>query len=727
MSEGRPALRALASRLGILDGYRGVDGHDRETSDSTREAIVTAMGHVAHDEAAAARALEALDEDARARIVEPVLVWREWAEGSPELCVNARAIGDARDYHVEIRLEDGRKETSAGHLPDAGPDGVVVLPLPLRPPHGHHDVHLHLDGASGARRAVQRLVMTPRTVVQPEELLGEGHAFGLSTNLYSVRAQGDWGRGGLRELGRLGRLAGELGAAFVGINPLHAVANRGLDFSPYGPVSRLYRNALYLDPEAVPELAQSPAARALLGDPRLRARRAALEASSQIDHEAILDLMLPVLRELHATFTQVASPARMNAYAVYKDDEGEPLHLFATWEALAAYLAESGRIARAASTDWRRWPRALRDHRSTMVEAFRLGHRHEIDFRCWLQFELDRQLSEAADGARRAGCALGVYQDLALGSSSASADTWMSPELYASGVNVGAPPDAYAPEGQDWGLPPVDPHRLRDDGYRPWSRLLRAAFAHNGALRIDHAMGLVRLFWIPEGRPGSEGAYVSYPASDLLGVLALESRRQGAVVVAEDLGTLPPELPGLLADWGLMRSAVLHFEHSGERFRPPSEYPARALASAGTHDLAPLAGHFEGVDLGLRRRCGASESVDDALRERAAARRELVAALRAEGLLSHDAEPDDAALRDAVHAFISRTPSALVAVSLDDLVGEREPVNLPGVPLDLHRSWSRRMSRPLEELAGSAELRSALEPLRDRARHPARTDDGDAT
>lgn len=718
MSAERPALRALADRLGIRDGYRDVEGRDRHTSDATREALASAMGHEACDEAGAGSALEALDRQSREQILEPVLVWREWKEGRPELHVNTHTLGGSRDYVLELELEEGHVERTEGHLPEPGPTGTVAVALPMHPPYGYHEVRLAVTGAGAEYRASQRLVMAPRTAFAPEEVLGEGRSFGIWANLYAIRSAGDWGHGGLRELTRLGRLAGEAGAAFVGINPLHAVTNRGLEFSPYSPSSRLFRNTLYLDPEAVPELGTSAAARSRLSDPSLRRRRAALEAASHIDHEAVLDLMLPILRELHRSFTREAKPAHKEAYARYREREGTVLRDFATWETLAEHHTDAGGPP---GTAWWRWPEPLRDPRSAAVEAFRGKHADDIDFRCWLQFELDRQLESAACSIRASGCALGLYHDLALGSSDASADTWMAPNLFAKAVHVGAPPDAYAPKGQDWGLPPFDPHRLRADGYRSWSRLLRAAFSHAGALRIDHAMGLMRLFWIPAGRSGDEGAYVTCHAEDLLGVLALESRRHRSIVVAEDLGTLPPELPGLLADWGLLRSAVVYFEREGDRFRSPAQYPPRALATVGTHDLAPLAGYFEGADLRLRHQAGGFESdaaFEVARTERGAERAHLVAALHEAKCLPDESDSDENALRDGVHAFLAATPSTLIGVSLDDLAGEREPVNLPGVPPTAHRSWSRRMGRALEDLADSPELDSALKPLQSRSRRP---------
>jgi 4-alpha-glucanotransferase len=433
----------------------------------------------------------------------------------------------------------------------------------------------------------------------------------------------------------------------------------------------------------------------------------------------VLDAKLPVLRELFATFCaqrQLAANARSAAFAAFVAREGERLRDFGTWETLAAHFAEArGEPA----TEWRRWPRAYQRPETEAVAAFRREHAREIEFRAWLQFELAEQLARAAETGRDAGLAIGLYQDLAVGSAADSADTWMAPTLFALGAAVGAPPDDYAPDGQNWGFPPLDPRALRADGYRFFSALLRASFASAGTLRIDHAMGLLRLFWIPAGRPGSEGTYVSYRHDELLGVLALESRRHEALVIAEDLGTVPPEFPPLLVDWGIVSSSVLYFERDAGVPRPSASISARALVTVETHDLVPLAGFAAGRDLLIRRAVGQiadDAALDAALAERAAEYDAWLARLRAEDCLVGEGEPDAVALAGAFHCFLARTPAPLVGVSLDDLAGETEPVNVPGVPVEQHRSWSRRMRVPLEAIPDTPAARATTAALASRAR-----------
>ena len=706
MKPERPELRALAERLGIASSYWDLEGGAHPTSDATREALVAAFGLDGSSEAAAAGARRACEEAEAAQLIDPVVVWREYAEAPPRLTVQLPASAVPLDYRLELGLEDGSRHEAHARV-EAGAARRVALDLPALPPFGYHEIRLALEAPGGPREAVQRLVMAPRTAFGVEAKLGGPRAFGIWTSLYTVRSRRNWGFGDFGDLGELLRLVARAGGAFVGVNPLHAVPNRGLAFTPYSPSSRLYRNALYLDVEAVPELAVCDAARARLADSAFRRRLGRLRRAASIDHEAVLEAKLAVLRELHRSFP--AAGPRAALYREYCAREGEELAHFATWEVLADHFSAG------AGRDWRRWPAPYRDPGSAAVAAFRAEHAEEVAFRAWLQFEADAQLARIAALGGELSLAIGTYHDLAVGVAPDSADAWMDQSLFARGVAVGAPPDDYAPEGQNWGFQPLDPRRLRERGYRSWSRLLHASFAHAGALRVDHAMGLARLFWIPEGRPCSEGTYVYQRSEDLLGILALESHRHRAVAIAEDLGTVPEGFRELLADWGVLSSAVLYFEREqGGRLRPPAAWSPRTLATVETHDLVPLAGHAAGVDLVLRRRAGAiadDASLARALAARALEHEAILARLREEALLPAAGEPDPSELCAAVHAFLARTPVCLAAASLDDLAREREPVNLPGVPVERHRSWSRRMRVRLEELAADPAAARALAAL----------------
>ncbi|MCL4684380.1 4-alpha-glucanotransferase [Myxococcota bacterium] len=715
MSSERPLLGSLAERLGILSSYWDLTGQQRVTSDATREALLAALHIDASDEAHAAAALARLDAEQAARWIDPVLVWREHEDSIPRVPVRVPADADAAEWRLELHAENGPVAVAEGRVADLIVDrsagSEVQLSLPARPPLGYHEVRFFLEGSGVSYGGVQRFVMAPWTALPVAEKLAGRRAFGLWTNLYTVRGNAGQGVGDLSDLGELLAWCAEAGGAFVGVNPLHAVANRGLAITPYSPSSRLFRNVLMLDVEAVPELAACGEARARLVEPGFQQQLAALRAAATIDHGAVLDAKLAVLRLLHACFRRAGAAApRAADFAQFRAREGTALEDFATWEVLAEHFGAPG----APACDWRHWPAPYRDPRAPAVAEFRRTQGAEVEFRAWLQFELDAQLARASARGRDAGLAIGVYQDLAVGSAPDSADTWMAQDLVAHGATVGAPPDDYAPDGQNWGFPPLDPHRLRADGYRLWSRLLRANLAHAGALRIDHAMGLQRLFWIPDGQPGHAGAYVKSRFDEMLGVLALESRRAGALIIAEDLGTVPEAFRAQLADWSILSSAVVYFERADGVHRPAATYPIDALATVQTHDLVPLAGHADGADLRIRRRAGQLPD-DDALMRALAARadehRALLDRLRADGLLPADGEVDAAALARAVHRFLATTRSVLVAASLDDLAFETEPVNVPGISVERHRSWSRRMTRTLATLRRDPVVQEILAEL----------------
>jgi len=706
MHEQSP-LRDLADRAGIVPSYVDQTGTEtRATSDETRAAILQAMGIDASTPEAARRALEEMRARDGARVVAPVRVVRR---GDPDAArVELRAPGDAAgdaEWSVELVPERGEPRRLAGTA-RPGRNGTVAVELGELPPEGYHRLRVSVRAGGVERGGEQALVVVPDACPAVVEVAGRERVFGVIANLYTVRGARNWGVGDLSDLGALLEWTAEVGGAFVGVNPLHALRNAGADVSPYSPVSRLFRNPIYLDVEAVPELAESGEARRMLESDALRREREALRASDRVEYERVMALKRRVLAVLHREFAArhaAATSERGRAYRDYVREQGEALEAFATFEALADELGTGS---------WREWPERFRDPASPAVAAFRTDRAEAVDFHRWLQWELDRQLGEAAARGGRAGLAVGLYQDLAIGTSGSSADVWANPRLFLPGASIGAPPDEYSASGQNWGLPPMDPRALREDGYRYWIALVRASMRHAGALRIDHAVGLFRQFWIPEGLDGARGAYVRLPADDLLGILALEARRHGALVVGEDLGTVPEDVPPTMHARGVLSSRVFYFEREGDAFRAAAEYEPMSLATANTHDMPSLAGFWAARDVDLKREVGLIDGDRAAAEQRRARlreRRAILERLAADGALPAAEEPaSPAELRGAVHDFLCRTPAALVGFSLDDLVGEVEPVNLPGVPPDRFASWTRKLATPVEALATDPDVRAAL-------------------
>jgi 4-alpha-glucanotransferase len=698
--------------MGILSSYTAAStGEVRCTSDATRVGLLRAMGLDVATEAGASVALRAITEHESSELVEPVLVeTHERADG--ELAVRPPA-GDPTpvEWSLELLTEDGRSERAAGRSASPERRQGLRLPIPGAPLEpGYHSLRVIVERDGQRREAQQIRIVAPSRCTIVGDRIGERGGFGLWSNLYSVRSRGGWGVGDIGDLRSLLELAAARGAAFVGVNPLHALWNRGDHVSPYAPISRLHRSLLYLEITSIPELDSCPVARERIASPEFERELERLRAATHVDYERVGRAKRAVLELLHRTFAakhRSADTPRGRAYRRYLESGGRVLRDFATFLALAEHLEPLPQ-----EEGWRHWPPQYRRPDSNAVRRFREEYDESVDFHCWVQFELDRQLSESAAAGRALGLPIGIYGDLAIGSSAGGSDAWAFPDLFASGANVGAPPDEFARRGQDWGFPPIDPHRLRAQAYDYWVHLLRYAFAHTGALRIDHIMGLFRLYWIPEGLDATGGAYVRYPARDLLGILALESQRAGALVIGEDLGTVPRGLAARLARWGILSSRVLYFERRGKSFRPSKGYSQRALVTANTHDLAPLAGFLSGRDLQLRREVGQIAS-DEELRTQQRQRGRDCAALRRrlvrEDLLPSDPSPlQPDSLAAAVTAFLCRTPAPLVGLSLDDLVGETEPVNLPGVPASQHRSWTRRMRVPLDRISSHPIARASL-------------------
>jgi 4-alpha-glucanotransferase len=697
------SLHELAHRVGIHDEYFDVAGRRYVTSDDTRRAILHALKIDASTDDAAYQSLERMKYEESAELVAPVRVLE--VGQSPRLEVRAPGDRDTSGpWRVEVETEGGERYIAEGPWRGGGP---LELPLPPDLPLGYHRVRVSLGAGSQEWRNEQTLIVVPPRCVTPAELLDDTPAFGVIANLYTMRSRSNWGIGDFSDLASLASWTATVGGDFVGTNPLHALVNRGGDVSPYSPVSRLFRNIAYIDPARVPELTDAPDVRDRLRSPEVLAELDSLRESPNVRYEQVMAVKGMALDALHRVFldqTHGKGSDRAREYERYVAEHEPGLTRFATWMTIAEHERK---------WDWRSWRPELHDPDNSAVAELAFARAHRVDFHRWAQFEADRQLANASTGARASGMRIGLYQDLAIGSAPGGADAWSFGDLLVAGVSAGAPPDPYSATGQNWGLPPMNPRALRRHRYRFFIDLIRAGFRHAGALRIDHVMGLFRLFWIPDGMTGAQGAYVSYPAEDLLGILALESVRHRALVVGEDLGTVPDYVRPALAKWGVLGSKVLYFErewHGG--FRSADQYPPLSLATANTHDMPTLAGFWAARDVSLRREVGQLASDDDeakALDERDRDRGHLLRLLEAEQILPQGSVPQSSAeLRAAVHGFLWSTPAQLVGLSLDDLAGEVEPVNIPGVGPDRFASWTRKMRADLETITTSDDVHVAV-------------------
>lgn len=696
-----PALAALAGAYGIATEFWDWRGRRVEVSAATIRAVLAAFGVEAGTEAAVEQASTRRRDELWRRLLPPGLVTRAERPGTVDVHVRA---GDP--VQVWVELESGGVTPTLTQLTNDHPPreidrrwvGEASFALPADLPLGYH----RLRARSGAAEATAHLIVTPGWLGLPPRW-ERRRIWGVATQLYQVRSERSWDIGDLTDVADLaGWAAGVHGAGFVLVNPLHAAQPVApLEPSPYLPTSRRFAHPLYLRPERIAEFADlGAAARAEIG--ALRTRLADdLAGIDQLDRDTSWTAKRAALRLVHAV---PRSAGRELAYRLYREREGRALTDFATWSALAERHGPRSSA----------WPAGFRDPRSAAVAKFRATESAAVDFQCWLQWVLDEQLAAAHSAAVRAGGVLGIMHDLAVGVHPEGADVWAGPELFAAGVTVGAPPDPFNQNGQDWTQPPWRPDRLAASGYEPFRAMLAGVLRSAGGLRVDHILGLFRLWWIPAEMGPAAGTYVRYDHEALVGILALEAHRAGAVVVGEDLGTVEPWVRDYLRERGILGTSILWFENDfdapGAPPLPPERWREYSLASVTTHDLPPTAGYLAGDHVRLRDRLGlltrplpeelAADRGErtgwiDELHRRGALTDAVAAALTADvdpGEPTATADQVEATVL-ALHRYLTWTPARLLSVSVSDLVGDRRTQNQPGTT-DEYPNWRVPLTGP---------------------------------
>jgi (1->4)-alpha-D-glucan 1-alpha-D-glucosylmutase len=553
------------------------------------------------------------------------------------------------------------------------------------------------EGASEVRRCFE-----------PSWMARGERRWGIAAQLYGLRSPRNWGIGDFSDLKSLARLAAREGADFVGVNPLHALyAAEPRRYSPYSPSSRELLNVLYIDPEAMQAYAISPGARRRVAEPAFQERLQRLRDAPLVEYEEVARIKGEIFRVIFADFSALcARDARhplVTRFAQFTKEQGETLRRFAIYQALSCRPGFGD--------NWMGWPAEFRDPAGIAAHDFATSDPLAVAYHEFLQWEADAQLAAVAGAAREAGMAIGLYLDIAVGAGPESTEGWSEQTNIVPGFHIGAPPDAWNEAGQDWGLAVYDPYALRRASYRVSRRILHALMRHASALRIDHVLGFYRLFLVPAGGKPIEGIYLRQPATGLCNMLAEESAEHGCLVIGEDLGTVPEEFPALLARHNLLSCRLLIFARDGDRFLAPQEYPRRALVSIATHDLPPLLGFIEGVDIEIRHRLGAypgEERYHQAQDERAHERQKLRQAIEAAGFSIGD---DTTGIIAAAHGFLARTPCALFLVQMEDLAMERDQPNVPGTG-DSFPNWRRKLSHDLEEIFAAPSTDAILGAIR---------------
>lgn len=722
MNDTRGILDRLCALYGIAPGYHDIFGQWREVPESSRIALLAELGVDASTSERAAAAEVALHA-AQARAVLPPVICVAPQSAPWRLPVRSETMHGGAPFAWRLTLEDGERHEGKFDQASAA-RGALAFEIAVPLPPGCHHLELYMPGRQPGRVGDALLIAAPERCHLPPALADGPGTWGPAIQLYALRSERNWGIGDFSDLSLLAAQWARRGAGVIGLNPLHALfAHNPAHASPYSPSSRLRLNVMYLDVEAIDDFAECEAAQHHVGAPQFQARLAALRSAPLVDYEGVARTKFEVLELLYAHFRKRHlrhESARARAFRGFQSQQGELLRRHALWETLQEHFHRTD----PALWGWPVWPKEFRDPASPAVARFAAEHVERIEYFEYLQWQAELQLARVASQCRELGMAVGLYMDLAVSVDRAGSDTWAQHDCFALGASVGAPLDDFNLHGQNWGLPPLRPDRLRATGYVLFAQALREAMRHAGAIRIDHVMGLMRLFWIPAGASALEGGYVHYALDELLAIVTLESQRNCCLVVGEDLGTVPEEVRTALARAGVLSYRLLYFEraHDGT-FKSPADFPREALVAVSTHDLATLMGWWSGADLTLRESLGLYPS--DALRDaqrwaRGEDRPRLLRALAREGLLPEGYSTDPGALPSmtldlarAIHSYLARSPSRLMVVQLEDLLGVAEQANLPGTVTE-HPNWLRKLPLTVEQMAVDAGLDACARVLCER-------------
>ncbi|MCE2596146.1 4-alpha-glucanotransferase [Motilimonas cestriensis] len=705
----------LASIKGIDPHYTDAWGHQTQASPATVARILAAMGANTAPEQLTAEINSAKKANWLAGLA-PVILAYDGAGVTLELKLPVERAAQTLRY--EIKTESG--QTFKGRFIPA--DGKllateqfggqalhaysIVLNLDLEL--GYHDLKLFAPRARKAF-ASSRLIVAPRTCYTPAAIAEGKRIWGVSVQLYGVRSQANWGIGDFTDLKQLlGQIKAQ-GGDFVGLNPIHSLYPlMPNSASPYSPSSRQWLNVIYIDVAAVPEFNASAAAQALFSSVAFQEKLSHARAVDEVDYTLVHELKLSALKLAYNDFKQVSNK-RMRAFNQFVTEKGDALMQQAVFDALhEAQLKQDPN-----AWGWPAWPPALQDYHSPEVTQWHQAHQDEVLFWAYLQWLADEQLAQADQHAKALGMEIGIYRDLAVGVASGGSEIWANKNDYCTQATVGAPPDVLGPLGQNWGLPPLHPSRLAENQFAAYIKLLRANMQACGALRIDHVMALLRLWWVPAGESAANGVYVYYPVEIMLAILALESQRHRCLVIGEDLGTVPDGMDALLKNAGVYSYRVFCFETAADGgYISPAHYPEQAMATVTTHDMPTLKGYWHCDDLTLGKTLGLYPTQE--LVEQLTAERHQSKQLMLDSLFGHQSLPDhisacvdyvgmDRDLSFGIQQHAAHAKSLLLSLQLEDFLEMEKPVNIPGTS-DEYPNWRRKLVCDLDDIFSQSHI-----------------------
>jgi len=718
-------INELSELCGILPEYWDIFGKKHITSVETKEAILRAMRLKIDSE-------EDIIEEINQRKYKP---WKSFIEPVYVISENDQPLkipvyipiqeGEENKLSLSWHIEDENRQRdefmSSGEAITVSEqqwiDGMRYVKIDLfdmaRRDMGYYVIHVEckhpeniFPGRINLLQKTSKVIVTPETCYIPPELQ-DGRTWGISVNLYSICSSRNWGIGDFTDLKKIVEWFADLKGGFVGINPLHAIPNtKPFGISPYFPISRLFKNFIYLDIETIPDVSESSNTQAIMKSESFKEELKKLKKRKLIDYERIALLKEKILRHAFDFFYKehyLQETLRGQNFRRYVQEEGETLELFSLFLVLWKHMKRECN-----AYTWQQWPEGYQNPLNNAVQKFRKTHEKEILFYKYIQWLIDEQHKETAERARNLGMVVSIYHDLAIGSFDGGSDVWNFQGVSGK-ADAGAPPDDFNPNGQNWGFPPLIPERLRDTGYELFIQTIRKNMRHAGALRIDHAPGLFRLFWVPYGTSPKEGTYVLYPSEEILRIIALESVRNKTMVIAEDLGTVGENVRETLKRFQMLSYKLFYFERNypDPSFVPPEEYPAMALCAVTTHDLPTIYGYWKDQDFKIKKQLGMypdEKLWKEQIKARKRDKRLILSTLKTQGILHDDFTSESKVfprmtpeLCLSIYQYLAKTPCKLLLVSLDDIIGTLNQQNMPGT-VDIYPNWVQKTPLTLEKI-----------------------------
>ncbi|WP_022940432.1 4-alpha-glucanotransferase [Psychromonas hadalis] len=722
----RSTLDMFMELKGIDPNFVDAWGKPAVVSEQHIKNLINKMGYDADDEKALQLHYKEQEKQHWLSLLPPVIVAQQSESYTIDVCLPIDFVTDALIY--QISTEDKKQIKQTITATDFPLVAVTVISevefqcyqveLKATLPQGYHQLELFEKG-NDEPLATTALIITPSACFTPSDMEQGKKIWGTSVQLYGIKSEDNWGIGDFSDLKSLLKNTAAHGGDFIGLNPIHALSPAlPNNASPYSPSSRKWLNILYSDLTNIAEFKNDKTVQQHVNNQEFKDRLTALRETQWVDYQGVTSIKLEVLRLLFTVLNSgaVKSKKRLTTFNQYVKNKGASLLQQASYDALQFKFVKEDESA----WGWPAWPEAFQSYQSATTQYWIETNKQEVLFWCYCQWVAELQLEEADKLAKSLGMTLGIYRDLAVGVSKGSSEIWANHDLYCEQISVGAPPDILGPLGQSWGLPPISPDQMFQNAYQPFIELLQANMSHCGALRIDHVMALLRLWWVPDNATAEAGAYIYYPVQDLLNLLALESQRNQCLVIGEDLGTVPEGIDVLLEEAGVYSYNVFFFEQADDGgFISPAHYKNQAMATLSTHDMPTIKGYWHCDDLYLGKELGLypdQEVLDKLIENRVYCKQQILNSVHGHNNLPAEYNRDatqtgmDQTLNFGLQTHLAQGNSALLSLQLEDFLEMEKPVNVPGT-CDEYRNWQRKLSQNIEQLFSNKEIKTLLGKL----------------